>query len=281
MQRLRRTIEWLVAGAEEKCAYDKKQSSYFTFKLNFITLTLPIASNDIPDEVLKRQALKHFLDHARYMWDLKSYVWKAETQLNGNLHFHLTTDTYIPYDSLRKAWNHELDKLGLIDRYQWAQQEFHKEGFRARPELFKQWPLAKQLAAYEYGVKTNWRNPNSTDVHAVKSIKKLAGYLVKYMVKNEKDRRLINGKVWGCSSNLSHKYKVSICEHDHTAERIKQAFRDLHKEIWSNEHCDYLQLTDSDFNKYVTGEVREQYNAILHKIRSYSPELNRRARRKQ
>ncbi len=32
--------------------------------------------------------LNRFLEKIRYQYNVKSYLWKAESQKNGNIHFH-------------------------------------------------------------------------------------------------------------------------------------------------------------------------------------------------
>ena len=39
------------------------------------------------------------------------------------------------------------------------------------------------LKRFEYGKKTNWSDPNTTDIHSVYKINNLAAYLSKYMAK--------------------------------------------------------------------------------------------------
>ncbi|MGV4586845.1 rolling circle replication-associated protein, partial [Ornithobacterium rhinotracheale] len=62
--------------------------------LSFVTLTLPSAQKH-HDRVL-RKILAKYLDHLKKVYGLKNYLWKAETQKNGNIHFHVLIDTQIP-----------------------------------------------------------------------------------------------------------------------------------------------------------------------------------------
>lgn len=40
-----------------------------------------------------------------------------EFQGNGNLHYHIVTDTYIDYFLAQKIWNRIINKLGYVDVY--------------------------------------------------------------------------------------------------------------------------------------------------------------------
>ncbi|MFT4033219.1 MAG: hypothetical protein QM669_12420 [Siphonobacter sp.] len=53
---------------------------------------------------------------------LRKYLWRAEPQKNGNIHFHLVLDEWIDKDEVRKRWNEALeDVCGAISLYQYAQ----------------------------------------------------------------------------------------------------------------------------------------------------------------
>jgi hypothetical protein len=275
---MRRAIEFLYAQARYKEALDFNTGKYFKFKINFATLTLPTPQGEHSDETIKREALKRWIEKCKAKRKLKSYVWKAESQENGNIHFHVVLDTYIHMQDLRNDWNCCLNKLGYIDAYQEQMREFHRDGFNYRHDLankhipegyvtVKHWPLCAQLRAYEYGKKTEWRDPNSTDIHALKSIQNVAAYLIKYMVKNEDNKRPIEGKLWGCSDNLLVKEKI-VYEWNHPqATWLHRAFMDLDDKVFKSEFNSYLPLTKEEFNTYVKLEPRHRFEDLLIKIR--------------
>ena len=167
-KRIRNAIDWLLEITPNKKFYAPKYKKYYDFKINFITLTL--ASKQIhSDQVIKSQLLNHFLIECKKKWGVCNFLWRAESQRNGNIHFHVCTDRFIPWLELRNNWNRIQNKLGYVDR-------FH--------------------------VKHRHRSPNSTDVHSIKKIKNIAAYLSKYCTKNS-DNRSIEGKLWGLSTQLS------------------------------------------------------------------------------
>ena len=247
--------------------FDEVSGQSFPFKVNFITLELPAPQGDVTDDQLKRKCLNEWLLYAKRKYGLRSYVWKAETQENGNLHFHLTTDSYIHWMDIRKSWLHSLRHFGFVDQYRKRMQDFHREGFQIRNDLLKHWPAKKQREAYEYGCKTNWSFPNCTDVHAVNHVDDLAAYMIKYMSKKEEGRRQVEGKLWGCSTNLLVKDKVELDSTDLEAAPLIQAFADLEGQVYKGDHFEYLRLTQKQFDTYVTGKARVQYEALLQKVR--------------
>lgn len=143
-------LNWLLFNAKPKRVHDSETGKSFSFKVNFITLTLP-ATQQHSDQEIKDVCLNNFITVARKA-GLKNYIWRAEAQpATGNIHFHLITDMFIHYNDIRKWWNQSTQLLGYIDAYR---------------------------------LKFGHRNPNSTDVHSVKHVRKLAPYLSKYCTKN-------------------------------------------------------------------------------------------------
>lgn len=233
-RRISTAIDWLLYLSNPKKFYSPKHKKTFSFRLNFITLTL--ASKQIhSDQEIKSKLLNQFLIELKRDHNVRKYIWRAESQRNDNIHFHVVTDRFIPWSTLRKSWNRIQAKLGYVDAYRHEMLEHHKNGFRSRPELFKTWDLQSQKRAHKAGMRGNWSNPNTTDVHAIYKIRNLSSYLSKYFTKEDKYKlkstgdsrdyvtehngertvltvtcvervpllRPINGKLWGLSHSLS------------------------------------------------------------------------------
>jgi len=238
--RIKTAIDWMVYLSKDKKHFSEKSKKHFTFKLTFVTLTL--ASKQIHDDnTIKKELLNHFLIEAKRKWKINRYLWRAEAQKNGNIHFHILTDKFIPWQELRETWNRIQNKLGYIDRYAVKQREIHKGGFMYRPELARKWNYIKQKKAYKTGINEGWQNPNSSDIHSINKIRNLSAYLSKYCAKNDVDQvkaneakqmkldldpgasssmtaheeskylkgRVIEGKLWRLSQSLS-KLKSAI-----------------------------------------------------------------------
>lgn len=190
--KIKNAVNWLIQSAKYKRVYDKKTNKNFYFKVNFVTLTIPLQENCPPDNFIKKHVFHAFIIYSRKYFGLRNYIWRAETQANGMLHFHLTTDTFMHWEKLRNAWNRILDKNGLLEN--------HKA---------------------QHGN----ADPNSTDIHAVKSVRDLAAYLAKYFCKEDKDRRKVQGRLWGCNYELSHEKKCSVfCDPDESSKEHRALF---------------------------------------------------------
>ncbi len=265
---LRRAIENLVAISIPKRATEFKTGRTFKFKVNFITLTLPCPQGKHSDKEVKSKCLDVWIKSAKRRFGLKSYVWRAERQKNGNIHFHLITDCYIHYEQLRDSWNDRLNHLSYIDLFE---------------------------------AKHGHRTPNSTDVHAVSKIRDLSAYMVKYMTKGVKsadkyraqppwrnpeltmkhkkgdpqfirlmsiEEMKINGRVWDCSANLKQKVKCDFVIDTETSILLENAITQHNCRHKSGDVCSIIFTNDKQFQQVVTGRYRLAWEEWLKTIRN-------------
>ncbi len=172
--KLKYYIRMMVFMAKTKRVFMKEKNKWFNFKINFLTLTLS-AKQEHSDRAVKQKLLQPFLRIMRGQYGVRNYIWKAEVQSNGNIHFHILLDKFIHYDDVRRTWNVIQETLGYISR-------------------------------------CSVHNPNSTDIHSVKGIHNIAEYIVKYLSKKEEAKRLIEGKIWDCNHELKMvRTSVEVC----------------------------------------------------------------------
>jgi len=165
--------------------------------VSFVTLTLP-STQKHDDNFIKRHLLGDFIQVIQKKYRVKNYIWKAEAQKNGNIHFHIMCDSYLPnvarvtskrQGRINEIWNNICNRYGYLDTYK-----------RDRLNDYKRGKLTE--AQIHWHKKFNFSVPNSTDVHPLKSKTKPESYINKYIAKPEKDRRLIDGRIIGCSDQL-------------------------------------------------------------------------------
>ena len=209
--RMNNAINWMIYLSQGQTYYSKRTKQKHKLHINFITLTLS-AAQFTDDKTVVNKMLKPFLRWMKQKGN-NLYVWRAETQHNGNIHFHITSNKFLHYESIRNKWNDIQRKTGYMKKY------------------------------IESGGN---ENPNSTDVEGVKDKDLLAGYMVKYMGKAAKEnycvrycsldqrpamkfvigipeiakdgtycsvRRDVECKVWNCSTDLM-KIKITMTEMD-------------------------------------------------------------------
>lgn len=233
-------------------------------KIGFITLTLPssqlksvrryddyvVANWRHLDQEIKHKCLNQLIVELKREYGIDNYIWKAEKQKNGNIHFHMLVDKYIKHEDLRIRWNRIINKLGYVDRYRakyvnMTEQQYIEErlkGYTSTLSQDKRSALIKRFAkVYQEQKQANWLNPNSTDVHSLyddkkgKSITNVVAYIAKYMSKDETESRksvsvldFVKGRIWYCSQLISNACKVVVhvtdellSDYDRAVEKLK------------------------------------------------------------
>lgn len=282
--------------AEKKTVYSKTPYvskkgdilNYFSFRLSFITLTLSDTQKH-SDKHIKDHMLQPFLYWITRYYKA-SYVWKAETQLNGNLHFHITIDTFIHWRSIRAKWNGILAKHGYCKVFQDGTND--KGNAATQIKAIKN---EKQTAACIGGYLTKgsieeknhfeWKKKDEQERQKIIS----SGYAISCNIQNKMHyTRLVEGRLWGCSESLS-KINCFIEESDIGFKDTEREFfksnklENLGKKIFNEkkeqfknisfEEKQLLQVTDEDLNRKLHGLM----NVYIHKNLKWCsrpPELN-------
>jgi hypothetical protein len=206
-KRLAKAVTVMTQAIKPRWVHNPVTCRQHFHRFSFITLT--IAS---PKNITARRAydelLSHFLDWmtrtaAQDDPHAKTYIWKAELQKRGQMHYHITTPAFIHYRDIRAKWNDLQRRAGLLDDY-----------------------------AREHG----HFDPNSTDIHETRHVRKADRYLLKELgkslsalqveqiagIKNKvidgeltdqegqeqidhvkKNGAKLDAKIWGCSEDLA------------------------------------------------------------------------------
>ena len=265
-RKITKAIDYLLLFASDKTVTSIKTGRKFSFKIAFITLTLP--SKQIhSDNEIKRTCLNSFIIELQKYEKVKNFIWRAELQRNGNIHFHIILDKFIPWNVIRNRWNRIVNKLGYVDRYRDSMREFYKDGFKVRKELTHKWSEGKQRAAYKKNVLTDYHSPNSTDVHSIKNVHNLTHYFVKYLTKNEtnktsqeteeKENKKQTGRVWGSSRNLQNIKGASIVLDSELEAELTDIINKTHCKAY---HGDYFSIFYIDFQQLNLSGGTEIYN---------------------
>lgn len=166
-KRIKKAVDLLVQVSKPTLIYNDVIQRHIMHTLSFITLTISAKEQHITASQGHELLLQKWILRMKRKAGLNTYIWKAELQKNGQLHYHITTPSWINYTLIRDEWNNILAKAGLK----------------------KTWD------------ESSGKIQNSTDVHAVYKVKDLAAYLCKYLSKEDKEQST-KGKIWDCSLNL-------------------------------------------------------------------------------
>lgn len=237
-RKMSRSIEYLVMMATPKKVHEKLTGKIVSFRVAFLTLTLPSTQIHSDSKIINK-CLNQFIIECKKYHGLRNYVWRAEKQKNGNIHFHILLDRFIPWWEARNRWNRILNKLGYVDRFQ------EKHGHST---------------------------PNSTDIHSTRKIKNIRLYLLKYMAKNE-NQHPQTGRIWSCNQELSN---ISGCQL-HIDTEVQKEMEKLQKElkpfIFQGDYFQVFNITVNDLFKHSRNILFKYFCDYLIEKFGYHPQL--------
>lgn len=168
-KRITKAVNLLVMYAPHRRVFNEFLGYEVPHHLSFITLTISDNTRNLTGKEAYEKLLKPMLHYLRSQCGMRSYIWKLELQKRGQVHYHITTPTFISHVQIRNKWNQLQRTTGLLDDF--------------------------------YG-RYGHCDPNSTDIHSVYKVDDLTSYLIKYIAKAEIEKDGTEGKVWDCSTDL-------------------------------------------------------------------------------
>jgi len=276
-QNLRNCFNWLLIISDLKNVYSKKENFTFKFKLNFITLTLP-ATQMHSDQYIKSHMLEPFLKWMSRSHNAHSYIWKAETQNCGNIHFHITTNKFIHWKSIRSKWNRLAAKHNYCKVYQDGSNDKGDAATKAEA-VYKTKALTGYIVSYfnkkdifkmqwvKGCKKKQFIHSQSCDVNEhyyqksnFRQIECSNGQIREY-------KRAIEGRIWGASSNLNHTAEVinssdlqyqqldKMMNNDWYTTTLPSDFWKLH--LYNMKIINHLPLVIQDNIKWTISELKK------------------------
>lgn len=203
-RKIKVATSFLIGRSKLQNVYCSELQRLVKFRVNFITLTLS-AKQSHPDTEIKKKCLEPFLKYLRDSKGLKDYIWKAERQDNGNIHFHITTNKYVYYRSVQNKWNQLQNRLGYVDKFY-----------------------------FKYG----HSHPHSTEVKAVRRVKNIDSYLSKYISKKGKGKP-IQGNNYGISTALR---KCTAIRYEEYTEPYEKLLKWVGNNTGFEFHDDYFSI---------------------------------------
>jgi hypothetical protein len=217
-----RAMSYLALIAKEKTVFNSEKNYHFKFRQSFITLTLP-SKQMHSDNYVKQNILNQFIDALQKRYPSLSYVWRAEKQGNGNIHFHLLTDHFIPRHHINYRWRKVLWHHGYMQKFydkhptkEAPAAEIRKVRNDAELSMYMRKYLIKglsRLTVPEIHAKIDScknRLLSATGYDAVTKLNQQIKSLYNMLAEVKKPK--IKGKLWGCSGNLLLKPKLELVE---------------------------------------------------------------------
>lgn len=173
-----------------------------TSRCQFITLTLPSEQRHT-DQQITKELLGRFLDLCRKNKLLLNYVWRAEKQRNGNIHYHIITDSYAPASTIYRFWLMSCEHLGYVSAYRDKFKNLSLEQYKRLPFNAN---VSDAVASKRFwkGNRNNWQKPPCFDLVNCSDLTAIAKYISKYISKDAEHSSLhVSGRCWGCSQSVT------------------------------------------------------------------------------
>lgn len=277
--RIKEKVTWLYELARNKTITTSSGKVLQSFKMNFITLTLPAKQIHSTAEITAI-CLNQFLTECKSVHNLENFVWRLEYQRNGNVHYHLATDCYLDFDYVRAVWNRCLAKLGYIEAYHDIFSKLSFSQYNDRVNADGNTAISVVAERYAVGKRSAWRMPNTVDVRAVSNAKNIAFYISKYITKSEplkitketleRDNECSNMRLWFCSRSLSKLDKIVVFLEDFhdLAEKAVNSITDYVFKVFDYCKCWYFSTKNqSNESKALFWKLFQDYAASV----GYSP----------
>lgn len=234
-KRLTKAIELLCQVSKSQRIKNTVTGKMQWHRLSFITLTVSQTENISAKEAYHK-AFKHWLQWFRRTMNVKTYVWKAEIQERGQIHYHITTPSFIHYQLIKDKWNNLQSKAGWLK---------------------------------EYHAKYGQQMPNSTDIHETKHVGNLASYLIKEFCKSIQNPQT-EGKIWDCSENLKAYGYYTISENVHNNKCLEEIREKSPHRIKILDQCTVIKLKKQSLSQILTLQQLQEYDKHMEKIRRFS-----------
>jgi Fe-S cluster biosynthesis and repair protein YggX len=234
-KRLEKAITLLTQTIETKRIYNPITKKHFNHRLSFVTLTITENNRNLTAREAYSKLFQHFLQWLRRTEKVTTYIWKAELQERGQIHYHILTPAFIEWQKIRDKWNNLQRQAGLLDSF--------KE-------------------KYQHD------NPNSTDIHETRHIKDLAAYMIKYISKTYQNEEALDGKVWDCSTNLKKNKYFSVNVERFHEELLVMAKQEKVVRVYESDHCKIYRFYEDPAKFILKDAEYDDYLQFLNCIRT-------------
>lgn len=253
---LQQKVHWLFHLAKKKDVKTYSGKRIHSFRCAFLTFTLP-SKQVHPTSEITQDLYNHLLTVLRQRFKMENYVWRLEFQKNGNVHYHLVTDTYIDYFAALKIWNKILETKGYVSAYTAKHAAMDLQDYLREYPTNDYSDFAKQAKRYAKGKGEGWANPNTVDVKSVVSKAKIAFYISKYFNKRSKHSTICNDldseensralRLWFCSRSLSKLKSISkyVFEVDYNIKDLASSIKNAVKVRMEYAFIYFFDLSDT------------------------------------
>lgn len=234
-KRLLKAVELIIMSAPQKTRYNPALKRDQNYSVTFITLTIHSPDYMVLSKEGHKNLLEPFLKWMRQVHGCKMYVWKAELQQRGMIHYHIVSDCFIINTEIQKKWNDLQRKHGYLNEY--------------------------------YRVHGHYNAP-SVDVGAMKHGAAMSQYIMKEITKSCQNTAPVGGKVWDCSLNIKANTYFTTSD-QHCRQFLSEQVAKKNIEAVYGDHFIIYKLSDFGY-KTLGFRDKVAYMDMLNGIREHS-----------
>jgi hypothetical protein len=265
-KKLRKAIETLYVITPRRQVFNRVLNKYTNFHLSSLTLTLSYLQGKWLDSEVVKFCLAPFILDCRRKLGLNNYVWKAERQQNGNIHFHVISDMFGDIETIKKFWNDKQDTLGFIDKFY----ERHKH--RQPPSIEITYvrnsdTLGKYVS--KYISKSKGKHSKQVENHPLYPVTIYLPTKANEKLYKEMEQRrweFISGRVWDCSMKLKQfKYNsvdLSTSDRDSVDEIVKL----LSVRKFDSNYFSVIQFKNDNYIRHMPLRLKQSYYDQYHAV---------------
>lgn len=238
LRKVRHSIHWLLFSHSNHCKSTMERRNFLRSNMAVITLTIPV-EQFTNCKFIKNQMLAPFLRELSKDYQSPLYLWKAERQKNGNLHFHIIVARRVSMHWVRFKWW----KYCALNGY-----------FR---------PAEGSIS---------WDMPPCTETKGLESITHVGSYLMKYVSK-DCGGEPIDGRIWGCCHQLVGLSKLQIEVSLELFNKLQELVRQGHLVYNHYDYCGRFVGDIALIMKHVSNSLYEAILNHLDKFRHRMPDV--------
>ncbi len=173
-----------------------------------ITFTVPI--QNVSDHKFKRDVLNRLLLVFKRKFNVKTYIWKAEAQHRGAIHFHFVVDKFIPNAAMRHYWYKMLKDYNCIGK--------DNAGIYIPEIVHSRIVHCKKVKNFD---------SMEQELSSYFDLKHNEDGSLQHKHDRSKSVREIEGKFYGCSDNLRYNYLSILDSRKYETELNKAVRKDI------------------------------------------------------
>jgi hypothetical protein len=277
-RRLTKAAELLIQLSKEHYVVNPKTGKYRKFRLAFLTLVVSDINPKRSKEVQKT-CLAPFIQWLRRVKGCTMFLWKAELQQRGQIHYHFTINVFIDKDEVRAKWNELQRKAGYLERHHdiyhnWSPPSTEIKDVKHYERIASY--ISKKVESQSKVVAQNIEREQDAELSLAMIAKHGSDYhsITTELTKDFQNRHSVYGKIWDCSMSLKKakyfsveldgEYADSLIEMEKSGElqRVKTDSCTIYK-FFKKPPCDMLKPKDrKEFNSAMNAIKWDKLNVV-------------------